>query len=112
MKSDIEPIEIAGLGFYFVIFMGSLEQYALAISNLRSAAYEYILSPRKKIQFFCVRYIAFQEFLDRISDVVDIPDATDIPQVKNPSIEFQNVSFTYDGKEILNNVSSQMLRDC
>jgi len=90
MKSDIEPIEMAGLGFYFVIFMGSLEQYALAISNLRSAAYE---------------YVAYEEFLDRISDVVDIPGAKEIPQVKNPSIEFQNVSFTYDGKEILNNIS-------
>lgn len=93
LQENLEPIELVGLGFYFVVFMGSLEQYAVSISDIRSAAYE---------------YTGFTDFLERLSDVVDLPDATEIPQVKNPSIEFQNVSFTYGGKEILKDVSFKL----
>jgi len=90
---DIEGIELAALAFYFVIYMGSLEQYAGAISQLRAAVQE---------------YETFQEFLDRSSNIADIDDPIELPLVKNPSIEFKNVFFSYEGKDILQNVSFKL----
>jgi len=43
--------------------------------------------------------------LDKLSEVVDVEDAEELPLIERPSIEFKNVSFSYDGKEILDNVS-------
>merc|ERR1719219_490832 len=90
INEDVSSIEIAALCFYFIMFMGSLEQYAVAISNLRSAVYE---------------YQAFQDFIDRLSEVIDVDDPIDIPMRTNPTIEFRSVTFSYEGKDILNDVS-------
>jgi len=90
ISSDIEPIELFSLAFYFIIFMGSLEQYALQISNIRSAVAE---------------YKTYDEFVERVSPVADKDGAKDIDITKNPSIEFRNVSFSYEGKEVLRDIS-------
>merc|ERR1719265_3137439 len=89
-QMELEGIEQIALIFYFVTFIGSLEQYSVAISNLRTAVFE---------------YQTFHEFIDRMSDVTDLPDAVELEQKTNPSIEFKNVSFSYRGKQILNVVS-------
>lgn len=89
-QMELEGIEQIALIFYFVTFIGSLEQYSVAISNLRTAVFE---------------YQTFHEFIDRMSDVTDLPDAVELEQKTNPSIEFKNVSFSYGGKQILNDVS-------
>jgi ABC-type multidrug transport system fused ATPase/permease subunit len=90
ISQDLEVIELVALGFYFVVFMGSLEVYAKCISDLRSAVYE---------------YVSFQEFLGRLSDVLDVDDAKEITVSEKPVIEFQNVTFSYGGKDILKDVS-------
>jgi ABC-type multidrug transport system fused ATPase/permease subunit len=87
---ELEGIELVALIFYFVTFVGSLEQYSVAMSNLRTAVFE---------------YQTFHEFIDRMSDVTDLPDAVELEQKTNPSIVFKNVSFSYGGKQILDNVS-------
>jgi ABC-type multidrug transport system fused ATPase/permease subunit len=40
-----------------------------------------------------------------MSDVVDAEDAIDLPYRQKPEIEFRNVSFKYQEKTILDNVS-------
>merc|ERR1719265_2854828 len=82
-QMELEGSEQIALIFYFVTFIGSLEQYSVAISNLRTAVFE---------------YQTFHEFIDRMSDVTDLPDAVELEQKTNPSIEFKNVSFSYGGK--------------
>jgi ABC-type multidrug transport system fused ATPase/permease subunit len=69
---------------------GGLDQYALAIANLRSATTE---------------YGTLHIYLNQLSDVADADDAIDLPPSKKPTIEFINVSFDYGGNKILNNVS-------
>jgi ABC-type multidrug transport system fused ATPase/permease subunit len=83
-------LELAALAFYFITFIGSLEPYALGVSNLRSAVFE---------------YQAFGEFLNRLSDVSDVPSAVALKPTKNPTIEFKGVSFSYGGRVILDDVS-------
>ena len=100
----VHPLELAGLMFYYVTFCGvTLDSYATGISTLRAAVEEYQV---------------FGEFLGRISEVQDKPDAkaltrcesaedtqTQTQTQKAPSIEFRNVSFSYGDKRILDNVS-------
>ena len=48
---------------------------------------------------------ALSEFVKSQSKVIDQPNAVKMPLTPNPSIEFRNVSFSYQDKNILNQVS-------
>jgi len=87
---DASTIEIFSLIAYLVIFTTSLDAYALGISNLRTAVYE---------------YQAFDAFIHRLSDVSDVEGAVELPLTSSPTIEFANVSFSYGGRVILDDVS-------
>ena len=92
-KHDLSGLEFAALAFYFVMYVGStLEPYALGISNLRSAV---------------VEYETLLTFLTQLSDVADVPNAEDliIAPGETVSIEFENISFDYGDRKILDNVS-------
>jgi ABC-type multidrug transport system fused ATPase/permease subunit len=68
---------------YLMFFPISLTQFGTAVANLRAAASEYEV---------------LNEFLDRPSNTVDLPGATDLqiqPNAEAPKIEFRNVSFAY-----------------
>eukprot|EP00035_Acanthoeca_spectabilis_P020889 m.435107 g.435107 ORF g.435107 m.435107 type:complete len:662 (+) comp17813_c0_seq1:164-2149(+) len=90
LDDDIATIELAALALYFLIFIGNMSAYATGISNLRAAVQE---------------YQAFDEYVARKSGIEDIEGAIDIGVDKNPTIEFKDVSFSYSGKQILNQVS-------
>eukprot|EP00037_Helgoeca_nana_P017634 m.167052 g.167052 ORF g.167052 m.167052 type:complete len:661 (-) comp24077_c1_seq1:140-2122(-) len=87
---DISGIELAALALYFLIFISSMSAYAVGISNLRSAIQE---------------YQAFDEYTSRKSEIDDVEGAIDLELHPNPVIEFKNVTFSYGGKDILDNVS-------
>jgi len=83
-------LELLGLFFYFFSFVGSLEKYAIDLTELRSALFE---------------AQALSEFVNSRSNVLDLPDAVELPLTPNPAIEFRNVSFSYQDKMILEQVS-------
>ena len=73
------------------MFSFNLSFYAIGISDLRTAVFE---------------YQAFDDFLSTLSEVADKADAVALPPApKNPTIEFQNVCFSYGDRVILRNVS-------
>ena len=75
---------------YSFIYMMSMDTYATDVSTLRTAVFE---------------YSKFEEFLNRKSGIVDSPDAGEAPTGEKPTIEFRNVSFSYGGRQILDDVS-------
>jgi ABC-type multidrug transport system fused ATPase/permease subunit len=85
-----EPIELVALTIYFFLYISSLDAYAIGMSNLRSAVFE---------------YQTFNDFVKKLSNVKDIDDPISLPATPNPTIEFKNVSFTYQDKVILDDVS-------
>jgi ABC-type multidrug transport system fused ATPase/permease subunit len=89
-RPDISLIEMAALALYIFMFVSSLGEYANAISELRSAVLE---------------YGELGEFVKRRSGVVDVPNAAILEPKQNPEIEFKNVTFSYGGRVILDNVS-------
>lgn len=116
LDDDIATIELAALALYFLIFIGNMSAYATGISNLRAAVQEYQVglriffdfafassSPDVGIHFRSFK--AFDEYVARKSGIEDIEGAIDIGVDKNPTIEFKDVSFSYSGKQILNQVS-------
>ena len=90
LGDEVGGLERAALAFYFFTYIGSLDVYAIAISNLRTGVLE---------------YQTFTEFVNRRSEVKDEEGAIDLEVKSNPAIEFENVSFTYGDKTILDNVS-------
>ena len=48
---------------------------------------------------------AFDEYCSRKSAIADVEGAVDLPLNKNPTIEFDQVSFTYGGTQILDKIS-------
>lgn len=87
---DGGAFKVAALMLYFILFIGGLDAYSVAVSNLRSAIFE---------------YQTLRAFVDRLSDVADVPGAIDLKLNKNPTIEFSHVSFTYGGKQILDDIT-------
>lgn len=84
-------LEVFALIAYFAIFSMTLAEFALGISNLRTAVFE---------------YQAFDAFLSRLSEVGDVEGALELPKDNPmPTIEFKNVSFSYGGRVILDDVS-------
>ena len=90
---ETSPDRLFSLIAYYFIFLGSVESLSLGISNLRTALFE---------------YQAFDEFITRRSDVGDVSGAVSIAANANPTIEFTGVSFTYGGKQILDDVSFRL----
>ncbi|GMH77551.1 hypothetical protein TrLO_g15556, partial [Triparma laevis f. longispina] len=90
LGGGVSGIEKAALAFYFFTFIGSLDVYAIGVSNLRTTV---------------VEYQTFNDFITKLSDVVDKEGAADLELKKNPEIEFKNVTFSYGGKTILDDVS-------
>jgi ABC-type bacteriocin/lantibiotic exporter with double-glycine peptidase domain len=90
LANNATSLELIGLFFYFFTFVGSLEKYASDLTELRSALFE---------------AQALSEFVKSQSKVIDQPNAVKMPLTPNPSIEFRNVSFSYQDKNILNQVS-------
>lgn len=89
-SDTVTGIEMLALVVYFSTFSFKLIEYATAVSNLRTAVFE---------------YQAFDDFLTTLSSVADIEDATELTWTPNPTIEFTNVSFSYGDKLILDDVS-------
>ena len=83
-------VERVALMFYLFIYIGGFDPYAVGISNLRAAVFE---------------YQTFHAFVAKLSDVADAPGAAPIARRPRPSIEFRNVSFSYGGRAILDDVS-------
>eukprot|EP00945_MAST-04E_sp_MAST-4E-sp1_P005042 g5042.t1 len=90
LANTATSLELAGLFFYFFTFVGGLEKYAADLTELRSALFE---------------AQALSEFVKSRSSVIDQPGAVKLPLTPNPSIEFRNVSFSYQDKMILEQVS-------
>ena len=93
---QLHGLQLASLAFYFIMYVGCLNEYALGVSNLRSAVAEYEV---------------LQNFLHRLSDVADLEDAQELKVVGSgitPSIEFENICFDYGDKKILKNVSFRL----
>ena len=90
LGDEVGGLERAALAFYFFTYIGSLDVYALGISNLRTGVLE---------------YQTFNEFVNRRSEVKDEEGAIELQVKENPAIEFENVSFKYGDKTILDNVS-------
>ena len=67
-----------------------MDTYATDVSTLRTAVFE---------------YSKFEEFLNRKSGIIDAKDAGEAPTAEKPTIEFRNVSFSYGGRQILDDVS-------
>jgi len=88
---DRPSLELFNLIGYFGLFSFQLAELANGIANLRTAL---------------VEYQSFDDYLHRLSEVADAPDAEELPPDNpTPSIEFQNVSFSYGGRVILDDVS-------
>ncbi len=87
---ELEGAQVLALIMYFFFFVGSLESYAGAMAELRSALFE---------------YTALTEFVSKKSGVADEKDPIELPIKKNPVIEFQGVTFSYGGRKILDDVS-------
>ncbi|KAH8056637.1 heme-transporting ATPase [Aureococcus anophagefferens] len=83
-------VERVALMFYLFIYIGGFDPYAVGFSNLRAAVFE---------------YQTFHAFVAKLSDVADAPGAAPIARRPRPSIEFRNVSFSYGGRAILDDVS-------
>jgi len=90
LGDEVGGLERAALAFYFFTYIGSLDVYAIGISNLRTGVLE---------------YQTFNEFVNRRSEVKDEEGAVDLEVKENPAIEFENVSFKYGEKTILDDVS-------
>jgi len=90
LTHNITLIEMAALAMYIFMFVSSLGEYATAVSELRSAVLE---------------YGTLGEFVKRRSGVVDVPNAAKLEPQRNPEIEFKNVTFSYGGRVILDDVS-------
>ena len=90
LAKDATSLEIVGLFVYFFTFVGTLEKYAMDITELRSALFE---------------AQALSEFVNARSNVLDVPNAVELPRLPNPEIEFRDVSFSYQDKVILEKVS-------
>ena len=90
MASQATSFEIIGLFFYFFNFVGTLEKYAMDLTELRSALFE---------------AMTLSEFIKSKSNVTDQQNAVNLELTPNPSITFENVSFSYQNKTILNNIS-------
>ncbi len=90
MASQATSFEIIGLFFYFFTFVGTLEKYAMDLTELRSALFE---------------AMTLSEFIKSKSNVTDQQNAVNLELTPNPSITFENVSFSYQNKTILNNIS-------
>lgn len=86
----ITEFELAALIFYYFMFVSRLDEYAAAITELRSGLLE---------------YQTLNAFITRRSGVIDVPDAIELGLDKNPTIEFKNVTFSYGGKTILDDIS-------
>jgi ABC-type transport system involved in Fe-S cluster assembly fused permease/ATPase subunit len=71
---DTTPDRQISLIAYYILFLGTLDGFALGISNLRTAVYE---------------YQTFDEFITRASDVGDVAGAVALEPTANPTIEFQ-----------------------
>ena len=90
LANEATSLELIGLFFYFFTFVGNLEKYTTDLTELRSALFE---------------AQTLSEFVNAVSTVIDLPDAVNLPLVANPEIEFRNVSFSYQDRVILQNVS-------
>ena len=90
LASQATSLELIGLFFYFFTFVGTLEKYALDLTELRSALFE---------------AMTLSEFIQSKSNVTDKQNAVNLELTPNPSITFENVSFSYQDKTILNNIS-------
>ena len=90
LANNATSLELIGLFFYFFTFVGGLEKYAADLTELRSALFE---------------AQTLSEFVKARSSVIDQPGAVKLPLTPNPSIEFRNVSFSYQDKTILDQVS-------
>jgi ABC-type multidrug transport system fused ATPase/permease subunit len=90
LASQATSFELIGLFFYFFTFVGTLEKYALDLTELRSALFE---------------AMTLSEFIQSKSNVTDKQNAVNLELTPNPSITFENVSFSYQDKTILNNIS-------
>lgn len=88
--TSASTLEIAALSLYIFKFVGSLDVYAGAVSELRSALFE---------------YTTLNDFVNQRSGVADVPNAVELTNKPNPEIEFKNVSFSYQGKVILDDIS-------
>ena len=95
LGDGVGGLERAALAFYFFTYIGSLDVYAIGISNLRTGVLE---------------YQTFNEFVHRRSQVKDEEGAIELEVKENPAIEFENVSFNYGDKKILDNVSFKVRR--
>ena len=93
LAGDSTSLEIIGLFFYFFTFVGTLDGYATDLTELRSALFE---------------AQALSEFVNAQSNVRDHATPVELPLVPNPDIEFRNVSFSYQDKIILDNVSFKL----
>mmetsp|Transcript_822 Transcript_822/g.2411 ORF Transcript_822/g.2411 Transcript_822/m.2411 type:complete len:647 (+) Transcript_822:171-2111(+) len=90
LEDAATAVELVALAAYFFLYVGNLEAYATGVSNCRVGVHE---------------YQTLHDFIAKLSDVVDAPRATPIARSDKPSIEFKNVSFSYGGRQILDDVS-------
>lgn len=90
-SSAVQGVEMLALIMYFSMFAFNLSFFAIGVSDLRTAVFE---------------YQAFDDFLSTLSEVADKADAVAMPVApKNPTIEFRDVSFSYGDRAILRNIS-------
>jgi len=83
--------EMGALVLYYFMFVSRLDEYALAVTELRTGLLEYQV---------------LNQFISKRSGIVDVPGAVELDRnEKNPTIEFKNVSFSYNQKVILDDVS-------
>eukprot|EP00038_Savillea_parva_P006201 m.162273 g.162273 ORF g.162273 m.162273 type:complete len:667 (-) comp12170_c0_seq1:218-2218(-) len=87
---NVSVLELAALAMYFFLYTSGLTPYAGAMSDLRAAVTE---------------YKSFDEYIGRRSEIADVPGAIELPKHDCPVIEFKNVSFSYGGKQILDDIS-------
>jgi len=83
-------IELLALAMYIFMYVSNLAEYANGIGEVRSALLE---------------YQTFNEFIDRRSGVLDVPNAIKLEPKPRPQIEFRNVTFSYGTRVILDNIS-------
>jgi ABC-type multidrug transport system fused ATPase/permease subunit len=89
-RPNITLIEMAALALYIFMFVSALGEYAGAVADLRAAVLE---------------YGTLGQFIKRRSGVLDVPNAVVLEPQRNPEIEFKNVTFSYGGQVILDDVS-------
>jgi len=94
-ENSITMVELVALGIYFLQFMIGLAGFGQGVEQLRK---------------FVAEYLVLHEYLDRFSDTKDTElckpiDFHPSEMQRSVSIEFRNVSFSYQDKEILDNIS-------